>query len=338
MTGSTEAVADAMSRACLRAPAMTREEDPDERALAEALCEELGLEAVLLTPTCTMANQIAVRLHLPSGGLLASNDLAHVVTVEARATSLTGVTRASLASEHGHPTPMAVRSFLAESNGTPGGALVWLENTHMLAAGSVMPDEWQAAISEHCRGAGVAVHLDGSRLWNAAAASRSSMAKLATGIDTVAISLNKALGAPLGSVLAGSRALIEEADRWRNALGGEWRPVGPIAAGALAAFRGDWRARLERDLELTHRLAEAICERFGDAFIMPVETNLIFVNRPLDDAKAYRTELERLGVRTTFIAPTTVRLALHGGISADAVTTIVEAMAEAEDTCVRSPS
>ncbi len=89
-------VARAMHAAALRAPALLPGEDPDERALMDALCDELGVEAVLLTPTCTMANQIALRLTLPAGGVVASSELAHVVTVEASATALSKVTTVTL--------------------------------------------------------------------------------------------------------------------------------------------------------------------------------------------------------------------------------------------------
>jgi threonine aldolase len=336
MTGSTAAVAAAVEEACLRAPAMLPREDPAERALEELLCEELGVEAVLLTPTCTMANQIALRLHLPDGGSLASNHLSHVVTVETRATALSGVARVAIDSENGHPSPTAVSAFLNAFNDTPSRALVWLENTHMLTAGSIMPNGWQRKIARDCQATGAALHLDGSRLWNAAAASHLSMSNLTAGAHTIAISLNKAIGAPLGSVLAGPNNLMEAAIEWRDAMGGAWRPIGPIAAGALAALKADWRGRLERDTELTFRLSDEIRARLGDSAIKPVETNLIFINRPHGDAESYGQALEQLGVGSTFISPKAVRLALHGGVLATAVTAIANAVEGAHEATRRA--
>jgi threonine aldolase len=248
-------VVAAMSAAAARPPAMAYGEDPDESALMERLTVELGVEAALLVPTCTMANQIAIRLHLPGGGRIAAAALSHVLTVEARATAATGVAGQVLSSENGHPSPSAVADFLAGRRAGEA-TLVWLENTHMLSAGSIMPVGWQTQIGASCRKAGCAVHLDGSRLWNAAVAQDAPMAMLVAGCDTVAISLNKAIGAPLGSVLTGSRAEIDEAQRWRDALGGGWRPIGCIAAAALAALDG-WRERLKMDAAVTGGLATA---------------------------------------------------------------------------------
>ncbi|MGV0761169.1 beta-eliminating lyase-related protein [Tistrella mobilis] len=321
------AVAAAMTLAALQPPAMTRMEDPYERRLSEGLADELGVEAVLLVPSCTMANQIAIRLHLPGGGLLASAPLAHVVTVEAGATALTGITARALSTENGHPTPDAVGCFLRDHPAVP--ALVWLENTQMLAAGSVMPAGWQADIATLCREAGRALHLDGSRLWNAAVAMKLPMSAMTAGCDTAAVSLNKAIGAPLGAVLAGTGAMIDEAARWRSALGGDWRPIGAVAAAALAALDG-WRDRLEADAHRTRMLAEGIVERFGEQAIHPVASNLIFLNRPAGDADAFVEALAGQGVGAITITPEIVRLAVHSGVRDRDIAPILEALSAAD--------
>lgn len=322
------AVARAMSVAVRRAPTMAYGEDPDERALTTTLAEELGVEAVLLTPTCTMANQIAIRLHLPEGGQLASAPLAHIVTVEARATALTGVIGHPLIPDGGHPSPDTIDAFLRQRD-RDEPALIWLENTHMLSAGSMIPTGWQARIAAACRAAGCAVHLDGSRLWNAAAAARSPMADLAIGCDTIALSLNKAIGAPVGSVLAGSRAAIEEAVRWRDAMGGEWRPIGSIAAAALAALKG-WRERLEVDTAMTQALAAALAGRLGETAVRPAPTNIIFLNRPAGDAQRFVEALARQGVQTIIVTPGIVRLAIHNGVREAEVAAVVAAITTAD--------
>jgi threonine aldolase len=321
-------VARAMQAAALQPPMMQPGEDPHERALGERLSAELGAEAVLLVPTCTMANQIAIRLHLPGGGRLASAKTAHVVTVEARATALTGVTQDVLPDEGGHPSPSTVTDVLA--GGEPGEpTLVWLENSHMLSAGSVMPVGWQVEIGAACRAAGSALHLDGSRLWNAAVAQDAPMSALVAGSDTAAISLNKAVGAPVGSVLVGSSAAIKEAVRWRDALGGGWRPVGSVAAAALAALEG-WRERLEADGAMTRALAAAIAARLGNKAVQPAPTNLIFLNRPLGDAAEFIEALTRQEVRSIMIARTCVRLAIHSGVREREIKVIAAAVAAAD--------
>ena len=307
---------------------MLYEEDPAERALYDMLAEELGVEAVLLVPTCTMANQIAIRLHLSNGGRLASTAFAHVVTIEARATALTGVVRHLLAGENGHPSPSTVADFVAAAD-PHEPALIWLENTHMLSAGSVMPAGWQAQIGDTCRKAGRTVHLDGSRLWNAAVAQNVTMATLVDGCDTVSISLNKAIGAPVGSVLGGSRAAIGEAVRWRDAMGGEWRPIGPIAAAAFAALDG-WRERLERDTSITSALAAAITSRLGEDAVQPVHTNLIFLNRSGGDASLFVDGLALRSVGATLLTDGLVRLAIHNGVREPEVELVATAIASVD--------
>lgn len=321
-------IAAAMSAATLRAAAMTYGEDPDERTLMDLLAEELGVEAVLLVPTCTMANQIAIRLHLPDGGRLASSPLSHVVTVEARATALTGIARQDLQAENGHLSPSAVADFLAGRDAAEA-TLVWLENTHMLSAGSVMPSGWQAQIAAACRATGASLHLDGSRLWNAAIAQRAPMSALTVGCGTVAVSLNKAIGAPLGSVLAGSREAIAEAARWREAMGGEWRPIGCIAAAALAALDG-WRERLDTDAEIARTLAGSIADRIGAEALQPVSSNLIFLNRPNHDAMLFVAALARRGVKTIPLGPHAVRLAIHSGVREREVEAVAIAISAAD--------
>ncbi|MDO8410712.1 MAG: beta-eliminating lyase-related protein [Phenylobacterium sp.] len=317
-------VAAAVRAAAARAPAMEYGEDPDERALMDELQAELGVEAVVFVPTCTMANQIAIRLHLPQGGQLASAARAHVVTVEARATALTGAAPGVLPDNNGHLSPSTVSAFLARLE--PGdAALVWLENTHMLSGGSVMPRRWQPEIGAICRAAGVAVHLDGSRLWNAAVAQDAPMSRLIAGCDTAAISLNKAIGAPLGSVLCGSRSAVDEAVRWRDALGGGWRPLGGVAAAARAAVKG-WRDRLATDAAMARALAEALNARLGEATVQTPETNLIFLDRPRGDAVAFVETLAHHGVRTIALGRTRIRLALHGGVREGEVAAIAAAV------------
>ena len=327
-------VVAAMQAAATHPPTMTRGEDASERLLTERLCSALGVEAVLLVPTCTMANQIALRMALPKGGVLVSAGLAHIVTVEARATGLTGVESHALPGEMGHIAPADIANFLRDRD-REKPSLVWLENTHMLSSGTVMPDGWQPAIGELCHSEGVSVHLDGSRLWNAAVAQDVPMATLTAGADTISISLNKAVGAPLGSVLAGSRAAIEEATDWRDAMGGEWRPIGLIAAAALAALDG-WRDRLAADMKTTHALAEAIASLLGDTAVQPAPTNLIFVNRPEGDGSQFIERLAQGGVRATMLIPQVVRLAIHGGVRLQDVDRLAAIVAAAHDSGARS--
>jgi threonine aldolase len=191
-----------------------------------------------------------------------------------------------------------------------------------------MPVGWQAQISAACRDSGSSLHLDGSRLWNAAVAQDCAMSDLVTGCETVSISLNKAIGAPVGSVLAGSHAFIEEAIRWRDAMGGEWRPVGSIAAAALAALDG-WRDRLTIDAAVTRALGDAIAERMGENVVLPFQTNLIFLNRPSGDAARFVEILNGRGVKAMMMVPGLVRLAVHSGVREGDIDFVASALAAA---------
>ena len=155
------------------------------------------------------------------------------------------------------------------------------------------------------------------------------MSALVAGCDTVAVSLNKAIGAPLGSVLAGSHAAIDEALRLRDALGGGWRPIGSVAAASRAALEG-WRHRLETDTGFARKLGEGLSDRLGGDAVQPVQTNLIFLNRARGDAALFIDILKRHGVEAIGLTSRLVRLAIHSGVRDGEVETIVAAVATAD--------
>ena len=308
MGGCLPAVAAAMARAAGRPPAMVRGEDPDERALTEEVAAMLGHEAALFVPTCTMANQIALRLRCPPGSVVLAERTAHVATVERGATAMTGAAVRAGPGRNGHLTPDAVLDVLRD--GQPP-ALVWLENTSMRAGGTVMPDGWQASIAATLRGTDIKIHLDGSRLWNAAVASGSSMAELAAGADTVAVSLNKAVGAPLGSILAGSQRTITRAAGLRDQMGGHWRPVGILAAAARAAI-AECTERIARAHVAAAELAEALRPELGGRVSTP-ETNIVLIASP-GSARADVQSLQTAGILALALDSDTVRLVTHSGL------------------------
>lgn len=328
MTGASPRVRRAITEAMTRLPAMERDEDPDERRLNAELAAELGKEAALLFPTCTMANQAALRVWLPQGGSVAAAATAHVCTVEASATALTGVTTRQLTAERGHPSPEAVSDYLASREDGSGPTLIWLENTFMLSAGSVMPKGWQGGVAQACLRHSARLHLDGSRLWNAAAATGASMAEAAEGADSVSVSLNKAVGAPLGAILAGSRDMIEAAASVRAALGGEWRPLGWVAAGALAAMQ-DWRERLIEDHAVARTVAGGLQASLGADRAPTPETNLVFVSLPSRNARAVAEAAKAEGVLVLPLAARRIRLALHSGVTARDAGRIADVLARA---------
>lgn len=309
MTGYLPSVAEAMAAAARRAPAMMRGEDRDERALTEEVAALLGKKAALFVPTCTMANQIALRLWCPPGSAVLAERRAHVATIERGATALTGAAVQAEAGDHGHLQPDTVKR--AVKAGGPLPSLVWLENTSMRAGGTIMPEGWQTAISTGLHGTGIKLHLDGSRLWNAAVGSGQSMAELADGADTVAVSLNKAVGAPLGSILAGSSESITRATVLCEQLGGHWRPTGILAAAARSALR-DSSHRISAAHEAAAKLARILRASLGSRVSEP-QTNIILIDSP-GTADQIVLSLHRRNALVLALNADTIRLVMHAGI------------------------
>ena len=282
MAGIPPAARESMLLAAAQDPEMGARDDPHQSRLERTVADLAGFEDALFLPTCTLANQIALRLWCRPGDAVVAAADSHVAGHEAASTAgLSGVTARRLAGMRGHLPPEAVQAALAQPRRPEEQPtrLVWLENTHMRAGGTVAPDGWIIAIANTCSDAGVKLHIDGSRLWNAEAATGRSLAVLASAADSLSLSLNKALGAPAGSLLLGSRASIREALAVRATLGANWRPVGFLAAGALAAVQGR-HARLQDDHRRARVLHAGLSRSLGPLAGMMPDTNIVLVTTP----------------------------------------------------------
>jgi threonine aldolase len=331
MTGCTGTIADAMDRAARRRPATMRDEDPDERALVREAADMLGMEAALFLPACTMANQVALRVWCNPGQTVLAEPNCHMAYNERRATALTAVVIQPVAGERGHLFPASLNAALNEN---PAPRLVWLEDTHMRAGGTVMLPDWTAMLGQTCRRHGIRLHLDGSRLPNAAAARGKTLAAAAAGAVTVSMSLNKALGAPLGALLAGPREMMDQAAQWREKLGGHWRPVGQLAVAARAALHG-WEERLLRDYGQAAALSEHLRAAFGGAVSAP-DTNIILVRCRPAAADGLVHAIGQRGVGGLAIRPDTVRLVMHGGVQASDLPLVAAAVTSAFNDAVKA--
>ncbi len=255
-------------------------EDPTINRLQERAAEIFEKEAALFVPTGSMGNQIAVKLHTRPGDEVVIEERGHIFNYEmGTPAAVSGVTIRPVKSSDGsgHLTWDEIASALHIDQpyySCPTG-LICLENTHNFAGGSVMAAEHCAAICEKAHAHGIPVHMDGARIFNAAAALETSVAELARGCDSVQFCLSKALGAPVGSVLVGSRDLIAEARIWRKRLGGGMRQAGVLAAAGLIALEESPK-RLHEDHANARRLAEGLAEIPGIA-IDParVATNIV---------------------------------------------------------------
>jgi threonine aldolase len=258
-------------------------DDPTVNLLQERAAELTGTEAALFVATGTMANQIGLRLHVTGGGhLVACEERAHVSTTEVMTSAvLAGIAyRTGVDSPKGYMTADLARRLLEPDAYYDVEAvdLLAVENTVGGYGGTVLPTEELAAVRKVADDAGVPIHLDGARLWNAAAASGVEVVEWTAHADTLMFCLSKGLGAPVGSILCGSAEHIREARRLWILYGGAWRQAGVLAAAGILALE-EGRHRLHEDHARARRLADALANMApGSVDPEQVETNMVFVD------------------------------------------------------------
>ncbi|MBR0665450.1 aminotransferase class I/II-fold pyridoxal phosphate-dependent enzyme [Roseomonas hellenica] len=332
MAGIPAAARAAMLRAAGEAPEMGLRDDPHQSRLERMVSELAGFEDALFVPTCTLANQIALRLWCRPGDIVLTAAGSHVAGPEAASTAgLAGVAVRQLEAARGHLRPETLRAALAgpARPGDQPARLVWLENTHMRAGGTIAPGDWVREIGGTCREAGLRLHIDGSRLWNAEAATGLTLAALAEAADSLSLSLNKALGAPAGSLLLGSRDFIREALAVRATLGASWRPVGFLAAGAIEAVAGR-AGRLGDDHRRARLLHAGFSHALGPLAGEAPDTNIVLVATPPGTAAMEVAEaLGKAGVLALPLDAATLRFVLHARIGDAAVARAVDAVRRA---------
>jgi threonine aldolase len=298
-------------------------EDPPTNALQERCAALLGKEAALWVPSGTMANQIALRVLTRPGDELITSREAHAGWHEAGAAAANAGVQIV---EVGQLGVFTIDEFDAAIKPTglpvfPRTTMVEIENTHNRSGGVVFPQAEAERICAAARARGIASYLDGARLWNAALASGRSEAELAAPFDLVGVSFSKGLGAPGGSLLAGSRALIAEATRQRRMFGGAMRQTGHYAAAALYAL-DHHRQRLADD----HRHARALAEALAlspavRCDLATVQTNIVvFTLAPgAPDAADLVAQARGRGVLLNAFGPRTVRAVTHLDVSGEDV-------------------
>lgn len=255
-------------------------EDPTVNRLQERAAEIFEKEAALFVPTGSMGNQIAVKLHTRPGQEVIIEARGHIFNYEMGTPAvLSGVmmrpVRSGDGSGHLAWDEIASALHIGQPYYTSPTGLICLENSHNFAGGSVMTAEHCADICSHAHATGLPVHMDGARIFNAAAALGTSVADLTRNCDSVQFCLSKALGAPVGSVLVGSRDFIAEARVWRKRLGGGMRQVGILAAAGMIALE-DGPKRLHDDHANAKALAVGLMDIPGVAIdVESVATNIV---------------------------------------------------------------
>jgi threonine aldolase len=292
-------------------------DDPTVNRLQDRAAEVTGKDAALYVPTGTMANQICVALHVRGPGhFVAATAGAHVASTEVMSSvALSGVAfRTGDPGPRGWMTADLARELAAVEDpyGVEVVDLLCIENTVGHSGGTVMPPEEMRAIGKVAGEVGIPIHLDGARIFNAAVAAGVDVTELTRDADTMMFCVSKGLGAPIGSLVCGSKDQIVEARRLKILFGGAWRQAGIMAAAGLIAL-ADGPKRLHEDHERARRLAEGLADLLpGSVGLDLVETNMVYVNTEAVGIPPLRA-LDRLadqGVGATFVGGF-VRMVTH---------------------------
>ncbi|HET9013724.1 MAG TPA: threonine aldolase family protein, partial [Gemmatimonadaceae bacterium] len=303
--------------------------DPTVNALQERVAELLGHEAALFLPSGTMCNQIAIRLHTRPGDEVILERFSHPIIAESGGPAAhSGVMMQPIDGEGGMFTADQVRASLRTpgSRYEPRSRLLCVEQTTNYGGGRVWPLDQMRGVLGAAKESGILTHLDGARLMNAVVASGVSAADYASEFDTAWIDFTKGLGAPVGACLAGSRAVIHEAWRYKQMMGGALRQAGIVAAAGMYALDHNVE-RLAEDHANARTLAEGIAAIDG-ARIDPstVETNIVIFEVD-DPARVFGGLFER-GVEMTPMGPGRIRAVTHLDVDAEGIQRALAALEE----------
>ncbi|MBI4414371.1 MAG: aminotransferase class I/II-fold pyridoxal phosphate-dependent enzyme [candidate division NC10 bacterium] len=305
-------------------------EDPTVNRLEEMAAAKLGKEAALLVPSGIMGNQVALLTHTRRGDEVVLEADAHIVHYESGAPAvLSGVMLRPLPGEHGLLAPEQIEAAVRTPDiHTPPTTLICLENTHNLGGGSVYPLAALQAIAALARARGIPVHLDGARIFNAAAATGVPASAIAACADSVMFCLSKGLAAPVGSLLCGPAEFIARARRFRRMVGGAMRKAGVLAAAGIVALE-KMVDRLEVDHANAKRLAAGLAKIPGVLLDAGrVQTNIIiFRLAPPQAAVPLVRALAAEGVKALPVGPAAIRMVTHKDVGAADMDVAVAAVA-----------
>jgi threonine aldolase len=300
-------------------------EDPTVNALQRRLADELGFDAALFVPSGTQSNLLALMSHCERGDEYLVGMDAHTYKFEGGGAAVLGSiqpqpivqdTDGSLPLERVAAAIKPVDPHFARTR------LLALENTWH---GHVLPLDYLGAAHDFARERGLALHLDGARLYNAAVACGVDAREIARHFDSVSVCLSKGLGAPVGSVLVGSAALIDKARRWRKVTGGGWRQAGMLAAAGLYAL-DHHVARLAEDHARAGRLAGRL-DAIPGVSLLGQHTNMVFVDVPPERLRELDAHLRQARIRISIGYLPTLRLVMHLDVDDAGIERTVQAFA-----------
>jgi len=298
------------------------QEDPTVNKLQEYAAEILGKEAALFVPSGTMGNQICLNVLTNPGDEIICEYGAHIFNYESGSIAgLSGVQIHPLQGKHGVLSPTQVEEAIRPKSAyyMPRTKVIEVENTHNRAGGTIHPLENIKALQQLARKYELYFHLDGARIWNASAATGISVREYASYFDTISCCLSKGLGAPIGSIIAGTKDFIKDAFRVRKAWGGGMRQVGVIAAAGLFALQNN-RERLIEDHEKAKMIANAIANISSLSIDREaVQTNIIIFKPLKINVETAISKLKEKGLLVSMGNVGYLRIVTHLDVSFDEI-------------------
>ncbi len=327
VTRPTPAMLDAMMHATVGDDVFG--EDETVNALQRKAAEQFGMEAALFCPTGTMTNQIGIKVHTQPGDEVICDELAHIYLYEGGGiASNSGASVRLLKGENGRFTAEQVRENInrRDDSHLPWTRLVAIENTVNKGGGACWDLRQIERIREVCDEEGLALHLDGARLFNALVARSESPRQYGRLFHTISICLSKGLGTPAGSLLLGSKAIISRAHRYRKAMGGGMRQAGYLAAAGLYALEHNVQ-RLGED-HAKAKILEAELRTLPYVLaVLPVETNIvIFSLHDTVSTEVFLQKLQHQQVRALSIGRQTIRFVFHLNVTDGQLNALVDAL------------
>ena len=309
-------------------------DDPTVKRLEAIAAEQFGFDAGLFVPSGTMGNQIAVAVHARPGDEVILEADSHVFHFEGGASAaISGVQARPLAGVECVLGPDAIaHAIRGEDDHVPRTSMVVIENTHNMGGGRIVPLDAIRSVSEVCRRADIRLHLDGARIFNAVVATGLDPKSWGDPFDSATFCLSKGLGAPIGSILLGSKDFIRQSRRVRKRLGGGMRQVGVLAAAGLVALEEGPRGLVQDHANAAHLAAElAGMKRVSR--VAPTQTNIVRVDLEgeADCAAEVVKACEEAGVWILAIGERSLRLVTHRDVDASDVERALEVLGRVLD-------
>mgnify|MGYP001166692539 FL=1 len=291
-------------------------DDPTVIELQNKAAKLLGKEAALYVPSGTMSNIVATRTHTSPGDEIVTEAHSHVYRYEGGAfAALSGCSVALVDGRNGLMTPEQVSSSIRKAEGSlshyPNGSLVCVENTAQGGGGTVYSQDTLDEICKVAKERDCKLHLDGARLFNAVVASNTEPARMVRDFDSVSVCLSKGLGAPIGSVLVGTKKDLAQAHRWRKMFGGGMRQAGMMAAAGIYALENNID-RLKEDHRRARQFAEALAEMPNFSVNLDaVQSNIVYIGVGKGESKDMIEKLAKHGIDIMDTDDSTIRAVFH---------------------------